>query len=189
MMQVRAFVAGVGLCLASAASAQDLQGRDTAGNWRVTHYSSYGIWNAICDERDENGALKKRCYIRWVDVYASAPQFGALFTFITPREDGPASTHDVMFGPELGTAFLKDGFIVTKGGQEIWGMEDRRCLLWSDCMFSAAQSSKALKAMLTGDAMKFAFVDRHNRLFDLNWSLNGFTDAYEAYEAEWAARQ
>jgi len=44
----------------------------------------------MCDEREEYGTLKQRCYIRWVDVYAERPNFGALFTFITPLFVGRA---------------------------------------------------------------------------------------------------
>ncbi|WP_282153454.1 invasion associated locus B family protein [Ruegeria atlantica] len=189
MNWARALLFGACLYLAGASHAQDLQGRDTAGNWRVTHYSSHGIWNAICDEREEDGALKQRCYIRWVDVYALAPQFGALFTFVTPRDGTPLGHHDVMFGPERGTAFLPDGFIVTKDGKTIWQLQERRCLLWADCELTGVQSASVLKAMLSGTAMEFAFVDRDNRRFDLEWSLEGFAEAYAAYEKQWALRQ
>ncbi len=189
MRLASALLTGLGLHLGGAAVAQDLQGRDTAGNWRVTHHTSHGIWKSICDEREEHGALKQRCYIRWVDVYAGHPDFGALFTFITPRENAPAGQHDVMFGPELGTVFLPDGFVVKQDQEIIWHMSGVGCLLLADCELDASQSDEALQAMLNGSGLEFSFIDPHFRRFDLSWSLEGFSDAFETYQTQWFLRQ
>lgn len=121
----------------------------------------------MCDEREEYGTLKQRCYIRWVDVYAERPNFGGLFTFITPRENAPHGQHDVMFGPELGTVFLPGGFVVTRDGEEIWRMSGAKCLLLADCDLDDEQSDAVLQAILTGTEMAFSFVDPHFRRFEL----------------------
>ncbi|KIC08557.1 hypothetical protein RA19_19025 [Leisingera sp. ANG-M1] len=188
MSRLRGLAGGIGLLIAGAAGAQDLQGRDTAGNWRVTHYSSHGIWNTICDEREEQGALKRRCYIRWVDVYAEAPAFGAMFTFVTPR-GGAGGRHDVMFGPEPGTAFAADGFRIDRDGRTVWQMQDRRCLLWADCSLDAEESAAVLQAMQQGGVFHFEFTGRHGRRFNLAWPLEGFAEAFETYEQQWRQRQ
>ncbi len=188
MTWLRCLAVGIGLLISGAAGAQDLQGRDTAGNWRVTHYSEHGIWNTICDERQEHGTLKKRCYIRWVDVYAEAPEFGALFTFITPR-DGAGGAHDVMFGPEPGTAFVADGFRIDQDGRTVWQMRDRRCLLWADCSLDQEESAAVLQAMQQGGVFRFESAGRHGRRFNLEWPLEGFAEAFETYEQQWRQRQ
>jgi invasion protein IalB len=184
-----AVLTGICLHLAGPADAQDLQGRDTAGNWRVTHHTSHGIWKAICDEREEDGALKQRCYIRWVDVYAGHPDFGAIFTFITPRENAPAGQHDVMFGPELGTVFLPNGFVIKKDDEIIWRMSGAGCLLLANCDLGAVRSDDVLRAMLNGTALELSFVDPHFRRFDLSWSLEGFPDAFGVYQTQLRIRQ
>lgn len=189
MKLAQAFLFGFSLAMAWPVVAQDLQGGDTASNWRVTHYAAHGIWKAICDEREENGALKQRCYIRWADVYAGHPDFGAMFTFITPRENAAEGQHDVMFGPELGTVFLPGGFFIHKEGEEIWRMTESKCLLLADCDLSNAQSDAALQAMLNGTEVKFSFVDRHFRKIDLNWPLEGFPEAFESYQTQLALRR
>ncbi|SCZ49195.1 Invasion protein IalB, involved in pathogenesis [Epibacterium ulvae] len=177
------------ICLGvTRAFAQDIDGRDTASNWRGTHHSFHGIWNTICDEREENGILKERCYIRWVDVYAPRPQFGGIFTFITPRGEGTIAGHDVMFGVERGTVFVRDGFQITQGGEVIWRLTDFRCLRFGECDFTSSTSDEILSALLSGEVLELRFIDRHGRSFERNWSLEGFSSAYEAYENELSSR-
>ena len=79
------------------AYAQDADGNDTAGNWRVTYTATHGIWSTICDERGNTPDLEQRCYIRWVDVFSPRPKFAAQFLFVTQTPDGP----EVDFGMEL----------------------------------------------------------------------------------------
>lgn len=189
MTLLRDLAIGMGLLLAAGpAAAQDLQGRDTAGNWRVTHYAAHGIWKSFCDEREEDGSLRQRCYIRWVDVYAPAPRLGALFTFVTPQEEGLGG-HDVMFGPEPGTAFVADGFRIDQHGGTTWQMTDRQCLLWADCKLEVEAAAQLLEAMRQGGSFHFEFVDSHGRHFNLEWPLEGFAEAFSTYEAEWQRRQ
>lgn len=188
MFCLRAFSLWLVLFLAGPSTAQDLQGRDTASNWRGTHHSFHGIWNVICDERDEFGTLKQRCYIRWVDVYAERPKFGALFTFITPRKNAPFGKHDVMFGPEIGTVFLPSGFVIRRNGEIIWRMRDPQCLLFAHCTLDPVRSDEVLQAMSIGSSIEFSFVDPHLRRFDLIWSLEGFRHALETYEHQWQKR-
>lgn len=183
-------LAGACLLWVGAVSAQDLDGRDTASNWRGTHHSFHGIWNTICDEREEHGTLKKRCYVRWVDVYAPNPKFGALFVFVTPRKNGKIGQYNVMFGPEVGSVFLPGGFVVTDvTGAVTWKLEGARCRLLADCTFTDAQSDSVLDAMIAGETLDFSFVDRHLRRFDLQWSLRGFSEALKTLQTQWELRQ
>ena len=54
------------LSLPLAASAQDAQGRDTPGSWRVKHHLHFGPWDSVCDENGPKDALTERCYLRRV---------------------------------------------------------------------------------------------------------------------------
>lgn len=103
-------------CLAFAAApafAQDRTGNDTASDWRVKHYESFGIWTSVCDEREETGTLLQRCYIRWVDVFSLRPRFAGQFLFLTPDADG----WKVEFGIEPGTLFSPAGFRIEQEGE------------------------------------------------------------------------
>lgn len=156
------------------AIAQDLQGNDTAGNWRVTHYEAYGIWSSICDEREENGALRQRCYIRRADVFSLRPKFAAQFVFITPAPEG----YEIEFGIEPGTLFNPSGFRIDQGEDVIWRTRRPGCLTGLSCTFAGEGAQDIIDAMLTGEAYRFVFRDRHGQSQDLTWSLDGFDAAW-----------
>lgn len=170
--------------LAAPAFSQDLQGNDTAGNWRVTHYESFGIWNSICDERDETGVLVQRCYIRWVDVFSSRPQFAGQFVFITPQADG----YRIEFGIEAGTLFSPDGFRIDNDGAISWQTRWPGCLTGLNCVFSGNEAAILLAAMLDGGAFHFAFRDRHGQARNLTWPLEEFGAAWSDFESAAAQR-
>lgn len=162
------------------AFAQDLQGNDTAGNWRVTHHEIFGIWNSICDEREENGALKQRCYIRRAEVFSLRPKFAAQFVFITPEPNG----FKVEFGMEPGTFFSPSGFRIDKGEETIWRTRRPGCLTGLGCIFEDRRAEDVLQAMLTGDAYRFVFRDRHGQSQDLTWPLDTFGTAWTDFTAQ-----
>lgn len=173
---------------ASMGEAQDLDGRDTASNWRVTHYETFGIWNSICDEREEQERLKQRCYVRWVDVYAEQPDFGALFMFLTPSTT-QSPHHMLSFGPELGTVFLNNGFRVQDGETTLWSMTRWSCLYLARCDLEAEEARHALSAMLRGTDLVLEFYDPKGREFHLDWSLEGFPAAVADFETQWQLRK
>ncbi len=180
--------AAVGLMVlstASAAVAQDLDGRDTAGNWRVTEYETHGVWKTICDEREEPSGLHQRCYVRWVDVYTQTPKLGALFAFVTP--DGASDR--IQFGPEPGSVFLPGGFQIRRGDDIVWVQDDRQCLLWAQCDFDAESSSAVLREMRAGGVLELRFEDRSGARYALRWPLDAFSAAFDSYRAHWAKRQ
>jgi invasion protein IalB len=94
-----------------------------------------------------------------------------------------------MFGPELGTVFLPNGFVVKRGVDVTWRMTGTKCLVLADCDLTEQQSKDALQAMLSGTEMEFSFVDKYLRRFDLSWPLDGFSDAFETYQKQWSLRQ
>ncbi|MEM9579534.1 MAG: hypothetical protein AAF891_02525, partial [Pseudomonadota bacterium] len=96
--------------LSSLALAQDADGNDTAGSWKVTQFETFGIWLSSCDERASDTGLLQRCYIRHVDVFSPAPQFAAQFLFVTNEDDGP----QVDFGLEAGTFFAPGQFRIER---------------------------------------------------------------------------
>lgn len=162
------------------ALAQDLQGNDTAGNWRVTHHEIFGIWNSICDEREENGALKQRCYIRRAEVFSFRPKFAAQFVFITPEPEG----FKVEFGMEPGTFFNPSGFRIDKDSETIWRTRRPGCLTGLGCTFANQRAQDLLDAMQTGDAFRFVFRDRHGQSQDLTWPLDMFDAAWADFTAQ-----
>lgn len=167
------------------ASAQDLQGNDTPGNWRVTHHDIFGIWNSMCDERKEQGELVQRCYLRRVYVFSPRPNFAAQFLFITPEAQG----YKVEFGMEAGTLFHPNGFrIETKQG-DIWRTRRPGCLTGLSCSFTGADAQVLIDSMQDGDAFRFTFRDRHGAARDLSWPLAGFGFAWDDFRNQSAARE
>lgn len=159
---------------ATTAVAQDLHGRDTASNWRVTHQSKFGIWSSICDEREEYGELVQRCYLRWVDVFSGRPHFGGQFVFITPEDDG----FQIEFGIEPGTIFHPNGFRIEREGAPVWRTRWPGCLTGVGCRFEGADADELIEQMNQGGAFLFDFRDRHGISRALNWPLEGFSAAW-----------
>lgn len=170
--------------LAAPAVAQDLQGNDTPGNWRVRHFETFGIWNSMCDEREENGDLVQRCYLRYVDVFSPQPNFAAQFLFVT-AEDGAEA---VDFGLEAGTFFAPNGFRIDMGGKTSWRTRRPGCLTGLSCTFKDAPAEALLAAMAAGGDMRFEFVDRHGAAQDLTWPLDGFDAALADFRTQSRAR-
>lgn len=166
------------------ARSQDLQGNDTAGNWRVRHFQSFGIWNSICDERPENGILRQRCYIRYVDVFSPRPDFAAQFLFIHLHQG-----HEIAeFGIEPGTLFAANGFRIEAGDHILWQTRRPGCLSGLSCRFNQTQAPALLMAMQSGTVMRFVFRDRHGQPRDLRWPLAGFTSALADFRNQSRAR-
>lgn len=164
--------------------AQDLSGNDTAGNWRVTHFKTFGIWTSSCDERMEHGVLRQRCYIRHVDVFSPSPDFAAQFLFVL-AEDGRES---VDFGMEPGTLFNPNGFRIEAKDTVTWRTRRPGCLTGLRCRFDDAAAAELLMAMTGGDQMRFVFVDRHGAPRDLSWPLAGFNAAMDDFRDQSRAR-
>ncbi|WP_037310659.1 invasion associated locus B family protein [Ruegeria halocynthiae] len=166
------------------AFAQDLQGNDTAGNWRVTHYEPFGVWNSICDEREENQTLRQRCYIRRAEVFSYRPKFGAQFIFITPEADG----YQIEFGIEPGTLYWPSGFRIDDSDGVVWRTRSPGCLTGLSCTFQGRSAQDILDAMQKGDAYRFVFRDRHGQAQDLTWPLAGFDAAWNDFQKQARAR-
>ncbi|MEX0367005.1 MAG: hypothetical protein AB3N22_13105 [Ruegeria sp.] len=168
------------MLLARPGLAQDLQGNDTPGNWRVTHHQIFGIWNSMCDEREEDGALRQRCYIRRVDVFSPRPDFAAQFLFITPETEG----YKVEFGMEAGTLFHPSGFRIEGKAGEVWHTRRPGCLTGLSCVFELDAAQGLIDAMQSGSAFRFTFRDRHGQAQDLTWPLDGFGEAWADFNTQ-----
>ena len=173
------------LLLSSAAAfAQDRQGRDTPGEWKVTHYVPFGLWDSICDERLTDGLLEERCYLRYVEVFSPHPKFAAQFAFVT----APGGTPRIEFGIERGTRFDESGFRALNGDSPVWTTTRRDCLRGRDCVFEGAESVQMITAISGADTFAFDFVDRNGDPQSLRWDLSRFSEAYEDLLRESAAR-
>ena len=166
-------------CLGLPATAQDRAGRDTPGEWLVTHQKPFGLWDSFCDKRTTGDLIEQRCYLRYVDVFSRAPQFAAQFLFVTPQ--------GVEIGTERGTRFSENGMRIESGGETIWRTDRIACLRGRDCVFESAAAEDLLARMKEGDVFGFDFVDRHGNAQSLAWDLTQFSDARADYETGLAA--
>lgn len=169
----KALAATLVTTLVTTAAAQDLEGNDTAGNWKVTHFEQFGIYLSSCDEREEESALKQRCYLRYVDVFSPRPEFAAQFFFVVNGENGL----EVDFGMEAGTLFGPNGFRIEGADGDIWRTRRVGCLTGLSCTFEGNDADELLQAMQDGTAFRFTFRDRNGNPQDLSWPLEGFADA------------
>ncbi len=172
------------IAAAPPAAAQDRQGNNRPSDWLITHFFVSGIWESMCDERIEDGALRQRCYIRRVDVFSPRPEFAAQFVFITPEPGGLR----VEFGVESGTLFDPDGFRIETGDAVSWSTRRGGCLTGLACVFETGDSPPLIKAMSAGGDFRFTFIDRHGNPRDLIWPLDGFGKALSDFRAQSAAR-
>ncbi len=168
------------LLIAGSAAAQDVDGRDTPSNWKVTHFEKFGIYLSSCDERMEGETLKQRCYLRYVDVFSQKPKFAAQFMFVTNGTDGP----EVDFGLEPGTLFNPNGFRVDGAKDTLWRTRRIGCLTGLSCTFTNTAASDLLEAMQTGDVFRFTFRDSHGQSQDLSWPLDGFNAAVQDFQTQ-----
>lgn len=169
------------LLTALPAFAQDRDGNDTPGEWKVTHHKPFGLWDSFCDERKTGDSLEERCYLRYVDVFSPRPNFGAMFAFITP--DGR-----IEFGIETGTAFKKDGFALIKDGTPIWTLTGRPCLFGGTCTFEGEEATALTTHMRNADSFRFDFIDRHETEQSLTWDMTRYSKALDDMLAAAATR-
>lgn len=162
--------------LAAPATSQDRDGNDTPGEWQVTYQNPYGLWDVFCDARD----TEERCYIRYVEVYAPRPDFGAMFVFITP--DG------VEFGMETGTLFGDTGPRIEKDGAQVWAANRLGCRTGVSCNLTGDQAAAFLDAAGDGGALRMTFTDRQGRPQDLTWGLSRFAEAVADWQTQSTAR-
>ena len=163
--------------------AQDRSGRNTASDWRVTHYQPFGLWDSICDERTEDGELRQRCYLRYVEAYSPHPKFLAVFAFVYPV-DGKSV---VEFGFERGTRYAPGGFRVERDGETVWQFTGN-CLNAAKCEFTGGDAQGLLNAFASGDALIQEFRDRHADAQRLSWDLSMFASALKDYRRNAEAR-
>lgn len=153
--------------------------------WEVTYSQSHGIWNVICDTQMINQQQLDRCYLRWVDVYAQRPKFGALFIFIVADVDKLS----VELHPEPGTTFTSTGFQITDDQQATWQMSRSDCLIKANCKLYPKEIPTFLQAAKQGQVMTFSFTDKYTRQYDLAWPLEGFAEAITDLSAQAELRQ
>lgn len=173
------------LALTNMANAQDRAGRDTPGEWRVTHQERFGLWDSFCDERKTGDQLEERCYIRFVDVFSPHPEFGAVFLFITPEGGGDR----VEFGFERGTRFADGGFHVAGDADSTWQITRDTCLRGRECVFEGVDARDLLDRFDKGDGLILRFTDRHGADQDRYWDLGRFSAIYADYRNEATKRE
>ncbi len=162
------------VALTFTAGAQDRSGGNRPSDWIVKHYEPFGLWDSICDERMEEGVLKQRCYLRYVDVYAPRPNFGATFAFVFTEAGGT----DVEFGFERGTRYAENGFRIERNDERVWVLSNS-CLRRNRCLFKDHEAQSLLETFMGGGVLIQQFRDRHGRDWRLEWDLSRFDEALD----------
>lgn len=175
----------LGLVLAILILTQPVHARQMIEDWVVDHFKPHGPWETICDRRMRDGALRRRCYIRYIDGYAPEPKFGASFAFVT-NETGQGLR--LQFGFEPGTRFVKDGFVLARGGKTVWRHDTTLCAGGNDCVLTGSAATALVAALRQGGTLRFGFTDRHGRKWKRDWEAAHFAAAYADYRAASAAR-
>lgn len=142
-------------------------------SWTVDHFKRFGIWESVCDYRDDNGSKLERCYISHVDVFAPRPKFAAAFMFVTPQGDRKLRYE---FRFEAGTQFDEGGFAILVDGSPIWQFETANCPSLK-CIFEGKDAEVLANMMSKVGGLYFALTDRFGRFHELNWNTEGFADA------------
>lgn len=152
-------------------------------SWKVDHYERFGIWESVCDHRDDDGARLERCYVTHVDVYAPRPQFGAAFVFLT-ADVGKGEGFEFRFEP--GTQFADNGFRIEREGDTVWTHAEAGCL---KCLLNGDAATELIEQMTDDSELVLAFADRHGREWVRRWSAEGFADAVADWKKARAARE
>lgn len=166
------------------AFATDADGNDTPGDWVVTHYKPYGLWDTICDEAIRKGKKVERCYIRYVDVFSPAPKFAAQYVFIEPQGQG----YKVEFGIEPGTTFNGASLMVQDGENIVWDYNPNDCLERGECFLTGNDAEIFIQSMADTKSSEPILVsdfnDRHGTDQVLQWGISKFADALEDFQNE-----
>ncbi len=172
------------LSTSPAAFATDAEGNDTPGDWVVTHYKPFGLWDTICDEAIRKGKKVERCYIRYVDVFSPAPKFAAQFVFIEPEGQG----YKVEFGIEPGTTFNGASLTVNDGEKVIWDYNPNECLERGECILTGQEADIFIQSMAgtsSDEPMLVSdFNDRHGTDQVLEWGISKFAEALTDFQTE-----
>lgn len=172
------------LSTSPAAFATDAEGNDTPGDWVVTHYKPFGLWDTICDEAIRKGKKVERCYIRYVDVFSPAPKFAAQFVFIEPEGQG----YKVEFGIEPGTTFNGASLTVNDGEKVIWDYNPNECLERGECILTGQEADIFIQSMAgtsSDEPMLVSdFNDRHGADQVLEWGISKFAEALTDFQTE-----
>jgi hypothetical protein len=165
-------------------SATDAEGNDTPGDWVVTHYKPFGLWDTICDEAIRKGKTVERCYIRYVDVFSPAPNFAAQFVFIEPDGQG----YKVEFGIEPGTTFNGASLTVVDGDNVVWDYDPNECLERGECFLTGDNADRFIQSMATTKTQEPMLVsdfnDRHGTDQVLEWGISKFDDALLDFQTQ-----
>lgn len=146
--------------------------------WVVDFSSRHNGWDTACDHHMERA--EKRCYIRYVDVYAPRPRFGAAFVFVQWDQTGRPYAE---FAFEPGTRFAEDGFAISDGESAVWRYDTDRC----DRTLCRMEGDAAaeLFGLFEGDRqLELRFSDRHGRDWERVWPTEGFTAAMADFHAQ-----
>ena len=180
----RYILVAAALCLQAANSSAQVENTVEDWSWKVDHFERFGIWDSVCDYRDDNGTKLQRCYVSHVDVFAPRPKFAAAFMFVTPEENNSLKFE---FRFETGTQFDEGGFAVLVDDQPIWDFNPANCPSLK-CIFEGAEAKTLLNSMEEKGELYFALTDRYGRHHELQWNTEGFAEAITDMKAQSVAR-
>lgn len=162
------------------------QAQNTTRDWQwvVDHQSNFGEWTSACDHRDDD-ENEQRCYIRYVEVYARQPMFGATFLFVTSPQPGQIE-FELSF--ERGTDFGDKPLALFNADTATWTHDPRECHRGTRCTFTGSEAEELAARLSEGGELQFDFTDNHDRAWELRWDATGFANAFSDFQTELAAR-
>lgn len=158
--------------------------QNTADDWKwVVDFSArHDGWDTACDQHKES--KDRRCYVRYVDVYAPRPQFGAAFAFVQWGEDGQPF---IEFSFERGVRFTGNRFTVTEGGNAVWTYDTAQCA-GTRCLLEGAAADALFDELTPGRQLEFRLVDGYGRAWTRQWPVDEFAPALADFREQSAER-
>lgn len=160
--------------------------REMIGNWRVDHFKPFGLWESMCDHREQENRQIRRCYIRYVDGYSPGEPFGAAFLFVTAPGPGDLRYE---FGFEPGTRFAEDGFVVMRDDAIIWILDTATCAGGNSCIIEGDAALDLSNLLGGGGRLVFRFADRHGRDWRREWTAPDYDEVLADFQAASAERE
>lgn len=153
---------------------------------RVTdHYAAHDGWELACDTATDGS--DPRCYVQYVDVYRSRPDFAAAMVEIVMRKGAqgrpdPHVRFDIEPGLDLGKGRLE---IATADG--VVPVDLSTCRK-NSCLFSGPDGRALLDIWRRGTELRLTILEKRGEAVQLAWPLSGMGPLLDAFARARRAR-